>query len=82
MAVDRDADRQATKWARTHFTKRGIELGRCDFRVTHGVLYLRGVVTTNGAVDFSDLRTEIANIARVLRQKPEIKDVVIECQYV
>ena len=33
------------KAARTEFSKRGIETGRADIRMTHGTIYVRGVVS-------------------------------------
>ena len=79
MAVDRDADKRGTKLARSEFTKRGVELMKADLRSMHGIVYLRGTVTRAAGSAIPDLRSEIELIARVLRQKQGIKDVVIEC---
>ena len=69
------------KAARTEFSKRGIETGRADIRMTHGTIYVRGVISAMRGVAVKDLKSEMEIIARVLRQKSEIKDVVIECTY-
>lgn len=69
------------KAARTEFSKRGIETGRADIRMTHGTLYVRGVVSVMRGAIIKDLKSEMEIVARVLRQKSEIKDVVLECQF-
>jgi hypothetical protein len=69
------------KAARTEFSKRGIETGRADIRMTHGTIYVRGVVSVMRGATIKDLKSEMEIVARVLRQKSEIKDVVIECSF-
>ncbi len=79
MAVDKEADKRGQKTARTEFTKRGIELQRADVRTMHGIVYVRGTVTRAAGAHIADLRTEMEHIARLLRQKQGIKDVVLDC---
>ena len=74
-------DVRGLRVARTELTKRGIDIGRCDMRVLHGTLYIKGMVSITRGVVIKDLRLEMEHIGRLLRQKPDIKDVVLDCQY-
>jgi hypothetical protein len=47
----------------------------------HGVLYIKGAVGKAKNATFKDLRTEMENIGRILKSKSDIRDVVIDCQY-
>lgn len=72
---------RGTKAVRNELAKRGVDATLADIRVMHGVAYIRGSVRPMKEAAFSDLRAEMELIARVLRQKAEIKDVVIDCSY-
>jgi hypothetical protein len=61
--------------------RRGIDMTLADLRVTHGVVYIRGTVRAIRGSNILDVRHEMEIIARVLRQKAEIRDVVLDCQY-
>lgn len=77
-------DVEATKAARREFSKRAVDISQADLRVMHGVVYLRGTVKAMRSGDGAmggDLRSEIETIARVLRQKAGIRDVVIDVTY-
>ncbi len=74
-------DVRGLRVARTELSKRGIEIGRADLRVLHGTLYIKGMISAMRGVVVKDLRLEVDHIGRILRQKPEIKDVVIDCQF-
>ena len=74
-------DVMATKIARREFTKRKVDLSTADIRVMHGVCYLRGTVKAIRGAEFPDIKLECEHIARILRTKGEIKDVVLDCQY-
>lgn len=76
-----DEDIRASKMARSLFAKRGVDATRADIRVNHGVCYIRGLLSKMAGVAFSDLEAEVENIAKVLRSKPEVKDVVIDVTY-
>lgn len=71
-------DVAATKLVRQEFSKRNLDTTRSDLRVTHGVCYIRGSVGTMKGGP-TDVRAEIETIAKVLRQRPGIRDVVIDC---
>lgn len=80
MARD-EGDIRATKAARAVLAKRGIDITQADLRCMHGVLYIRGTVKPYRGSAITDLRSEMELIGKVLRQKPEIRDVVIECLF-
>jgi hypothetical protein len=82
MAGRDEGDVRATKYARAELARRGIDTSQCDVRVLHGTVYLRGTVKAmRGGQAEGDLRGQMELIARVLRQKGEIKDVVLELTY-
>jgi len=47
----------------------------------HGVCYIRGTVKAIRGSNIPDIRSEMEIVAKVLRAKPEIKDVVLDCIY-
>ncbi len=67
--------------ARSYLGRRGVDLTLADVRVMHGVCYLRGTVSTVKGSGVHDLKAEVEQAARILKQKPEIRDVVIDCTY-
>ncbi len=71
------SDVAATKLVRSEFGKRMIDTTNADMRVTHGVCYIRGSLKPiKGGPQ--DLRAEMEIIMKVLRQRPGIKDVVMD----
>lgn len=80
MARD-EGDVRATKAARAVLAKRGVDVTTADLRCMHGVLYIRGTVKAYRGAGIVDLKSEMENVAKVLRQKPEIRDVILECLY-
>ncbi|HWA82843.1 MAG TPA: hypothetical protein VG820_05400 [Fimbriimonadaceae bacterium] len=80
MARD-EGDVRGTKAARAEFSKRGIDMTMADLRCMHGTLYVRGTVKAYRGSPITDIRAEMEIIARVLRQKPDIRDVILECVY-
>ena len=74
-------DVRGLRIARTELTKRGIDIGRADMRMMHGVLFIKGTVAVTRGNAIKDLKVEMDHIGRVLRQKPDIRDVVLDCQY-
>ncbi|MCS7272749.1 MAG: BON domain-containing protein [Fimbriimonadales bacterium] len=61
-------------------TKRHIDTSRLDVQVYHGVVYLRGVVSALRGHDI-DVQAEMEIIRRILRQRPGVRDVVIDVTY-
>ncbi len=74
-------DVRAQRVARTELTRRGIDIGRADIRVSHGVLQIRGTISANKGSAVKDLKLEMEHIGRLLRQKSDFKDVVVDCIY-
>ena len=75
-------DVRALRQARTELSKRGIDLQKADIRAMHGVLYIRGTISKLAGVNIPNLKQEMEHIGRVLRQKPDIRDVVVDCNCV
>jgi osmotically-inducible protein OsmY len=73
-------DVQANKLVRRELNRRKIDVTLVNVRVSHGVVYLQGVVRSvrGGA---PDARKEIEIVCRNLRQKGEIRDVVADLTY-
>jgi len=71
-------DVHATRMVQRELIKRGIDISYMDVRVSHGVVYLRGIVRKMRGMDF-DLEREMAIICNILRQKPGIRQVVNDC---
>ena len=74
-------DVQATKAARSECNRRGVDTTLTDIRVMHGIVYFRGTVKALRGSNIHDIKHEMELIARVLRQKPEVRDVVLDCMY-
>ena len=74
-------DVSGTKMARSYMGRRGIDLTLADVRVMHGVCYIRGTLSAVKGGAVADLKTEVEQAARVLRQKQEIRDVILDCIY-
>ncbi len=74
-------DVAGTKMARSMFGRRGIDVTLADLRVMHGVLYVRGSVSAVKGSGVENVKTETENLARILRQRAEIRDVVLDCVY-
>ncbi len=74
-------DVRGTKHARSELSRRGIDTTQADLRVMHGVCYIRGSLRAMQTANITDLRSEIEKIGKILRTKPEIKDVVIDCTF-
>lgn len=74
-------DVRGTKHARSEFGRRGIDLTQADLRVMHGVCYVRGSVRALRSANIPDLKAEMEKIAKILKTKQEIKDVIMDCIY-
>ena len=71
-------DFRGQRVARAEFGRRGIDLGRADLMVMHGVCYVRGEVGRLPGSQYDDLNRELVLVQKVLRQRPEIRDVVLD----
>lgn len=79
MADPRDVE--ATRQARREFTKHRIDVTLADIRVMHGVIYIRGTIKSERGATYEDVQVECERIARLLRQKADIRDVVLDVNY-
>jgi len=80
MARD-EKDVSSLRLVRTTLTKRGFDTTRADVRVSHGVCYIKGLVSPMKGVSFSDIRIEMEQVRQILRQKQGIRDVMVDCTY-
>jgi len=69
---------EATKAVRKEFARRPIDTTLMMVTSAHGVVRLTGQVKAMRGHQM-DLRSEMELIAKVLRQRPGIRDVVLEC---
>ncbi|MFQ3588308.1 MAG: hypothetical protein SNJ74_02990 [Fimbriimonadaceae bacterium] len=74
-------DVELTKLSRREFIKHRIDLSLADIRVSHGVIYLRGVVSKEKGAAYDDVRHEAERVTRILRHMPGVRDIVVECTY-
>jgi hypothetical protein len=70
-------DTITTRMVQREIGRRSIDSSRLDVKVIHGVVYLRGVIRRIRGHDV-DLNKELEVIHRVLRAKPEIREVIID----
>ena len=76
MATDPN-DIRGMKGARQEFSRRGIDVSRCDVSVRGGICTVRGLVgRLLGSAP--NLMVDVEHAAKAIRQRSEIKDVVIE----
>lgn len=76
-----EKDVRGLRQARSELSKRGIDIARTDLQLRHGVLMVRGVVAAMPGSNIIDVKIEMDHIARLLRQKPEIREVIMDCAY-
>jgi hypothetical protein len=74
-------DIHGTRMARTELSKRGVDVTRADVRVMHGVCYIKGMVSAMPGKTIPDLHAEMEHIRHILRQKPDIRDVILDCDF-
>lgn len=77
VMVDQN-DFRGQRIARAEFARRGIDISRSDLYVMHGVLYMRGEVKPMPNATFNDIAGEMGLVTKILRQRPEIRDLVLE----
>lgn len=72
-------DVETTKIVRREFNRRALDTTLADIRVSHGVVYIRGTIRPmRGA---ADAKSTVELIARALRTRPEVRDVVIDATF-
>ncbi|MBI1334168.1 MAG: hypothetical protein JST12_20355 [Armatimonadetes bacterium] len=71
-------DFRGQRIARAEFARRGVDISRADLYVMHGVMYMRGEVKPMPKSNIADMNAEMGIISKILRQRPEIRDIVLE----
>ncbi len=74
------ADVETRRMVLREISKRHIDSSRLDVQVFHGVVYLRGTVSGMRGHDV-DIKAEMELIRRILRQRPGVRDVVLDVIY-
>lgn len=80
MARD-EGDIRAIKAARSEFARRGVDVTFADIACLHGVMQIRGTVKAYRGSSITDIKAEMGLISRVLRQKSDIRDVILDCTF-
>ena len=73
-------DITASKRARSEFGKRGLDVGQCDVRVHHGRCMVRGVIRLIPGHAEKDVDAAVDKVILLLRQRPDIKEVVFDAE--
>jgi len=71
-------DFRGQRIARTEFARRGVDISRADLYVMHGIMYMRGEVKPMPKALITDMASEMGIITKILRQRPEIRDIVLD----
>lgn len=76
-----EEDVALTKQVRRDFIRHHIDMTLADVRVSHGVVYIRGTLRPEGRNASVNLKEECERIARNLRTRPGVRDVVLDVLY-
>ena len=79
MALPTDVE--ALKLVRREFIKHRVDITRADVFVSNGVIYIRGFLQRERFATYEDLEEETLRIVRLLRQRREIRDVVVDARF-
>jgi len=71
------ADIEVRRMVLREISKRHLDTSRLDVQVFHGVVYLRGTVSGMRGHDI-DIKAEMEIVRRILRQRPGVRDVVVD----
>jgi hypothetical protein len=71
----------ATKLARREFNKHHVDVTMADIRSAHGTVFIRGTVKAQKGSHYHSVEEETQRICRILRQRPEIRDVVLDVTF-
>jgi hypothetical protein len=75
------SDVAANKLVRKEFGRSGLDITYADIRVMHGTCYIRGSISLSKAGEAVEPKAEMERIVRIIRQRPGIKDVVVDVRY-
>jgi hypothetical protein len=78
--MPRPEDIEGIKIVRKELARRPIDLSLAHIAITHGVVRITGQVRAMRGHPM-DLRQELELIAKVLKSRPGIRDVVLDCIY-
>ena len=78
IEVAKPEDAAGVRTVRKEFARRPIDISLMNITFHHGVVRLGGQVKTMRGHDL-DLRAELESIAKALRTRDNIREVVIEC---
>lgn len=70
-------DLETARMVRKEFARRPIDTSLMTISIVHGVVYLRGSVKPMRGHTF-DMKEELEILSKILRQRPGIRDVVID----
>jgi osmotically-inducible protein OsmY len=73
-------DAEMTRMVRREVSRRYVDTSKLDVRVMHGVVYLRGTISSLRSHPDVDVSEEIQIIERIIRQRPGIRDVINEME--
>lgn len=73
-------DAETRRMVLREISKRHLDTSRLDVQVFHGVVYLRGTVSGMRGHEL-DVKAEVEIVRRILRQRPGIRDVVVDLIY-
>jgi hypothetical protein len=62
-------------------SRHGIDISRADIRVQKGTCYIRGFVAAMPGAKFADLEAEMQRLAHIVRQKPDVRNVILEISH-
>jgi hypothetical protein len=71
-------ERDAQRGARALLAKHDLDISRVEVTVQHGICYVRGVVIPCPGAKITDLDAEIQRVAHLIRQRPGIRNVVLD----
>lgn len=66
------------KMVRSVLARRGIDVTRADVRVQKGLCSIRGFVQAAPGARIPNIESEMELVAKILRQKAEIRSVILE----
>jgi hypothetical protein len=78
--MPRPEDLEGGRSVRKELARRPIDTSLAQIHISHGVVRIGGQVRAMRGHNM-DLRAEMELIAKVLKQKPGIRDVILECIY-
>ena len=81
FAMHDPRDVHALKIARAEFARHLLDISRADLQCRSGILTIRGQVGRMGGHPEVDPHREIETLRNALRQRPDFREVVMDCGY-